>query len=474
MTIKAEDFIIRSENAIAIHGLPEEVVAMLFGKYSRSSESVVASLQSMIDSGDFVPSGVPHSDQSEKTRKFHERITIGYGHKSVADHATVHFALEDVSTLLERDFMSARLIAATSKSTRFVNFKDAGFVTPEEIRLPQVVDQYDVLCRSLLEAYEKLAPMATEAVRAIVPFDASVWKSEAGWRAATEKRGLDMIRDVLPASVKTSFGVSCSATALRELLDKRWSFGTAEVRNASNLIRQVTRGVVPTLLPEEARFIAREPRPETRGYQVDYAEVEPHVRLLAKSPWEIAERAAGMDRFELAGRWLACRGHHMPPDRSAEFLDFTFEVMMPFAIHRDLGRHRMMTQVSTELRPTMGYGCDPLFTTNCHHPLVAVVAKTRREALSMAHNYLAQWMILGEHTAVSYASPLATNVLVMWKVNLRELVHLIGLRTTPQGHPSYRHVAQMVSRTIFDNEPLLRPLLSSITNDEYIIVGRPG
>ncbi|OWY60459.1 hypothetical protein B7486_69070 [cyanobacterium TDX16] len=48
----------------------------------------------------------------------------------------------------------------------------------------------------------------------------------------------------------------------------------------------------------------------------------------------------------------------------------------------------------------------------------------------------------------SYAVALAYRVRFVMQLNAREAMHLIELRTTPQGHPAYRSVAQEMHRLI--------------------------
>jgi thymidylate synthase ThyX len=47
-----------------------------------------------------------------------------------------------------------------------------------------------------------------------------------------------------------------------------------------------------------------------------------------------------------------------------------------------------------------------------------------------------------------YSVPMAYRVRFYMQLNAREAMHLIELRTSPQGHPSYRRVCQQMHRTI--------------------------
>ena len=54
-----------------------------------------------------------------------------------------------------------------------------------------------------------------------------------------------------------------------------------------------------------------------------------------------------------------------------------------------------------------------------------------------------------------YVVPLAFHVRWYFRVNLREVYHLCELRTTPQGHPDYRWVAQEMFRLVSQVHPRL-------------------
>ena len=51
--------------------------------------------------------------------------------------------------------------------------------------------------------------------------------------------------------------------------------------------------------------------------------------------------------------------------------------------------------------------------------------------------------------------PLAFHVRWYFRANLREIYHLCELRTTPQGHPDYRWVAQQIFLRVREVHPRL-------------------
>ena len=54
-----------------------------------------------------------------------------------------------------------------------------------------------------------------------------------------------------------------------------------------------------------------------------------------------------------------------------------------------------------------------------------------------------------------YVVPLAFRVRWYFRANLREVYHLCELRTTPQGHPDYRWVAQQMFQRVSEVHPRL-------------------
>src|SRR5207253_5769786 len=54
----------------------------------------------------------------------------------------------------------------------------------------------------------------------------------------------------------------------------------------------------------------------------------------------------------------------------------------------------------------------------------------------------------GRPEVASYAVSMAYRVRFYMELNAREAMHLIELRTTPQGHPSYRRICQRMHRLI--------------------------
>lgn len=71
-----------------------------------------------------------HCSDYEKNLKLIQRI-IGMGHKSIIEHDYLVFAICDVTPIIEQTIIGNRLTSFTIKSRREVDFRTAGFYTPE-------------------------------------------------------------------------------------------------------------------------------------------------------------------------------------------------------------------------------------------------------------------------------------------------------------------------------------------------------
>lgn len=114
----------------------------------------------------------------------------------------------------------------------------------------------------------------------------------------------------------------------------------------------------------------------------------------------------------------------------------TFDLVTDFGTYKDLERHRMMTQQRQRYTPTLGFNMPPDL----------VLAGYADKAQACVDKAVALYEALsGEFPEqASYATLHGSRVRWTLGINDRALMHMIELRTTPQGHPSYRRICQMM------------------------------
>ena len=116
--------------------LKPEVIAVAFAKTSRSPQSFREIAAELTD---------------EKSAEFHEKWVVGYGHSSVAEHAVLHIAVENLSRLAVETLESNRLASYTEKSTRYQKWGPEDFFVPPELKNHPLLPVYLQTCQSLFD-----------------------------------------------------------------------------------------------------------------------------------------------------------------------------------------------------------------------------------------------------------------------------------------------------------------------------------
>src|SRR5665213_1257213 len=128
------------------------------------------------------------------------------------------------------------------------------------------------------------------------------------------------------------------------------------------------------------------------------------------------------------------------PGRAFERTDYRFDVVSDYGAFRDLQRHRMLTIEWQPLGTTLGYDVPEV---------VDGAGLTDRYVTSLERSRELAEVLDGPFPVESvYAVALAYRIRYSMQMNAREAMHLLELRSGPQGHPSYRWVAQEMHRQI--------------------------
>ncbi len=458
-----------------------ETIAVAFAKTSRSPESFRSIAAELT---------------AEKSAEFHEKWVVGYGHASVAEHAVLHVAMENVSRLAVETIESNRLASYTEKSTRYQKWSAEDFYTPAEIeKAPGALKTlYQDTCRGLFEAYLQTLP----AVRADVEqsYPQREGESKGAWERRIRSEYVDVCRFLLPAAALANLGMTINARALEHALRKMLSHPLAEVRQVGAEIKQAALESVPTLLKytdpvpylmeteaalerlagslgsgAETGSPAALPQGEAgRGEgagglacgedwcQMTQCSQEAETRVLAAALYRFGELSytqsvqyvSGLDgnaRAALAKETLGRLGPHDIPLRELEHAHFTFDVLIDQGGYFELKRHRMMTQTAQALTTRLGYAVPRRMVSA---GMEAVYHQAMQQA-GRAYEALAEY---NPHAA-AYIVPNGYNRRVLLEFNLRTAFHFVSLRAAPNAHFSMRRLAQRVGEEIRQAAPLL-------------------
>ena len=149
---------------------------------------------------------------------------------------------------------------------------------------------------------------------------------------------------------------------------------------------------------------------------------------------EVARAMNETDRAAVLRAYIGERSNRRhKPGRAFERTSYRFDVLGDYGAFRDLQRHRMLTIEWQRLSPAHG------FVMNEAVAEVGAEADWRRvmEASAEAHDAL----VAGGWPAVApFAVAMAYRIRYYLDMNAREAMHLIELRSAPQGHAAYRRV----------------------------------
>lgn len=438
--------------------LSPETIAVAFAKTSRSPQSF---------------SDIAAALSEQDSTRFHERWVVGFGHASVAEHAVLHIALENISRLAIECLESNRLASYTEKSTRYQKWSPGAYHLPTEFKGSRLEGEYRAACDFLLETYQ--ASLQATAALARERFPRQEDESEAKWDGRIRSRYADVCRYLLPAACLANVGVTINARALEHALRKMLSHPLVEVREIGMEIREAAQQETPTLLkyseasPYLQRLAAKiEARPLNRAPSealplsglVRLIQYDPEAedRVLAAAwvrssgiPYRqaLADIAAlpPAKRGELASALLGSMSPRDVPARELEHLSYLFEAVLDQGAYFEVKRHRMMTQTPAPLTSDLGYVTPVWFEQ-------AGVLGRFREAMDRAAQAYRDLVQLDERAA-SYVIPNAFRRRVILTLNLREAFHFCELRSGENAHFAVRLIALQMADQIRQVHPLL-------------------
>ena len=465
----------------ALVNLPEVVKGALFARYSRSPKSL---RRLFLDEfvGDLDISGDQTVDATTglaRAEELYEKVFFEYGDDSVAQLGGVHLACEQASNILTKVLEWGRLMSYLEQSTRYIAYDARLGGRYRYYRDPALLSsrfgtRYVGDMDRMFDAYTLLLGKVTDHVRATVarhPDD-----SDFVYRQATRAKALDAVRGVLPASSLSNVGIYGSGQGFEQLLLRMRSHPLPEARQYADLMLIELRKVVPS-------FLRRIDVPERGGRWVDYltstrdrsaelvhsllgeAPVEhaefvelvdydpdaedkllaaicyPHANLPEQQIMERVKRMGPTERLALVRAYVGERENRRhKPGRAFERVDYRFDVLSDYGAFRDLQRHRMLTVEWQKLTPNHGY-VRPELVDEAGMADVFDDAMARSAALydALKDEFPEQ---------ASYAVPMAYRIRYSMQFNAREAIHMLELRSSPQGHPSYRRVALEMHRLI--------------------------
>ncbi len=441
-----------------LENLSPEVKAVCFAKCSRSPESFRNIAEELTE---------------EKSQKFHERWVVGYGHGSVAEHAILSIAMENVSILATKIIEDNRLASFTEKSTRYQVFDKNRYYKPKKIMDSELGKIYEEAADNLFAVYGELTAPMIEYMKKKFPKSEDM--KDALYENVSKARACDEIRYLLPTATLTNLGMTANARVWEHAIRKFLTHSLDEIKEIGEECKKVGLEVTPTLikyadyneylaetdkkLSEISKEIENDEKPlNSEAVKiVDFdrdAENKLVTVLLYKNstlPYtQIYNKVASMDddkKAEIIDEAMKKRGPHDQPLRELEHIYYTFDILMDYGAFRDVQRHRICTQTNQKITITHGYDTPEAIVDAGYGDKFKNAIEKAASAYEKIYKKFPE--------EAQYIVPLAFRKRVLFTWNLRELHHFIPLRSSKAGHWSYRHIAQMCYDKIREIHPLL-------------------
>jgi thymidylate synthase ThyX len=150
------------------------------------------------------------------------------------------------------------------------------------------------------------------------------------------------------------------------------------------------------------------------------------------------------DRAQVLRAYVGDRGNRRyKPGRAFERTTYRFDVLTDYGAFRDLQRHRLLTLEWQPLTTRHGF-------TEPEAIREAGAGDDWDRVMDASASLHEELVAAGHAASAQYAVAMAYRVRFYMEMNAREAMHLIELRTAPQGHPAYRRVCQHMHRLIAD------------------------
>jgi thymidylate synthase ThyX len=469
-------------HVFALTNLPETVKGALFARYSRSAKSLRRLfLDEFADKvGDASSRPAGETVGVARAEKLFDKVFNEYGDDSVAQLGGAHIACEYVSNVLTKLLEWGRLMAYLEQSTRYVPYTDRlhgrwRYHVPAEIADGALRERYTRTMDGAFECYAKwIAPMQ-EHFAARYPRNPS--DSDAVHRSAIRAKALDTLRGLLPAATQSNLGIYGTGQAFEALLLRLRASPLAEARDCADLMLAELRKVIPAFLvrvdqPDRggqwSKYLAdvrdetaalaiamleeTDPEPTPEVTLTDF-DADGEIRIVASALYavsdlpddqlmQIARRMSVDARAAVLRAYVGRRANRRHrPGRAFERTTYRFDILTDYGAFRDLQRHRLLTLEWQPLTPRHGF-VEPEAIAEA-----GAADDWARVMDASADLHEALWAA-GLREVAPYAVAMAYRVRFYMEMNAREAMHVIELRSAPQGHPAYRRVCQQMHRLI--------------------------
>src|SRR3989344_3657600 len=447
-----------------------------------------------------------------------ERVLIAYGDDSVGELEGAHVSFENISILATKEIEDRRIGGSPlEKSTRYVFFDEkdengkykyvrepkimaSPFAKEYEETMDFIFDTYAALIAPMQEFYKKRLPLETAAYAILGSGQKQKYnelkeeKDQKAFRITynmdIRTKACDSLRCLLPISTKTNMGVFGNGRFYQYLISHLISSDLEEVKQIgqetfealTDVIKQYVRrakvkeynqkidaemkslaknifGFLPFGLTEKVHLVPMELR-DTEDYLVAHM-LYPFTRHSFSQVYEVVKHLTPEQKERIKTTYVGDRSTRRDrPGRAFEpGYTYTFDMLTDFGSYKDIMRHRMNTQLRQPFSPIH---CMELPNDLIEAGFSPQALECHEKVLNF---YNKAYPVIGD--AASYVALHGSRVRWLIGFNDREAMHLLEIRTVPQGHPQYRKVAQLMHDQIAKVNPWRASIMKFVDHNDY-------
>ncbi|MBW4640666.1 MAG: FAD-dependent thymidylate synthase [Gloeocapsa sp. UFS-A4-WI-NPMV-4B04] len=497
-------------SVFGLRNLPEVVKGALFSRYSRSDKGLRRILlDEFIKApeadftrivGEVANNNVDQLVAIQQAEAFYDRVLIGYGDDSVAELGGAHIACEGISNIAAKALEDSRLgISPLEKSTRYVPFNRKINGRYRYYREPSIMasshaERYESTLDHLFDTYTALISPLLSWVQACTLRDTTT--SERAYNSATRAKTLDLLRGLLPMATLTNVGLFGNGRAFEYMLVKLAASTHKEVRALGLSMQQELDQMIPSFVKraktdrghQYARYLSTNRHhtelltQELLGQLksastsivqlVEYdsaaenkivaAILYPHTNLKFEQIKEYVTSLSTPAKVDIINTYIGERvSRFHRPGRAFEETYYTFDVLADLGAYRDLHRHRVLTQERQNYSVHHGY----VVPQELEEARLVEPYKKALESAAETNDLISKDL----PDAAQYVVPFAYKVRWRMKLNLREVYHFVELRSSRQGHPSYRAIAQEMYQQVRAVHPSLVANMHFVDLNNYAL-----